>query len=52
MLAPYAVLPGGSTLQYEVELIRLSARGPDELTKVGCTEWEGTVSLEMTSSVS
>lgn len=34
VLAPYSVVPAGSTLQYEVELIRLSNRGPDELTKV------------------
>jgi len=33
VLAPYAVVPGGAALQYEVELLRLSARGPDELTK-------------------
>uniref|UniRef100_A0A7R9V545 peptidylprolyl isomerase n=1 Tax=Chlamydomonas euryale TaxID=1486919 RepID=A0A7R9V545_9CHLO len=30
--APYALVPGGSSLRYEVELLRLSARGPDELT--------------------
>lgn len=33
VLAPYAIIPGGSTLRYDIELIRLSARGPDELTK-------------------
>ena len=31
--APYAIVPPNATLQYEVELIRLSARGPDELTQ-------------------
>eukprot|EP00877_Chromochloris_zofingiensis_P008053 jgi/Chrzof1/3500/Cz12g27210.t1 len=31
--APYALLPGGSSIQYDVELIRLSTRGPDELMK-------------------
>lgn len=33
VLAPYGVIPANSTLKYEVELLRLSARGPDELTK-------------------
>lgn len=32
VLAPYAVVPGGSSLVYEVELVRLSAVGPDQLT--------------------
>ncbi len=32
VLAPYAVVPGGSSLVYEVELLRLSAVGPDQLT--------------------
>ena len=31
--APYAIVPPNAALQYEVELIRLSARGPDELTQ-------------------
>ncbi|KAG2428157.1 hypothetical protein HXX76_011837 [Chlamydomonas incerta] len=31
--APYAIVPAGSTLVYEVELLRLSAVGPDQLTK-------------------
>ncbi|KAL6748957.1 hypothetical protein V8C86DRAFT_2863006 [Haematococcus lacustris] len=31
--APYATVPLGSSLQYEVELIRLSTRGPDDLTR-------------------
>ncbi|GAX85884.1 hypothetical protein CEUSTIGMA_g13300.t1 [Chlamydomonas eustigma] len=31
--APYAVVPANSTLRYEVELIRISTRGPDELTQ-------------------
>jgi hypothetical protein len=31
--APYAVVPVNSTLLYEVELLRLSNRGPDELTR-------------------
>jgi FKBP-type peptidyl-prolyl cis-trans isomerase len=29
--APYAVIPGGSALRYEVKLLRLSRRGPDAL---------------------
>ncbi|KAG2488738.1 hypothetical protein HYH03_012737 [Edaphochlamys debaryana] len=33
VLAPYAVVPGGSAVEYEVELLRLSARGPDALTQ-------------------
>ena len=32
--APFAAVPPGSMLKYDVELIRLSMRGPDELTKV------------------
>ncbi|PNW78393.1 hypothetical protein CHLRE_09g399300v5 [Chlamydomonas reinhardtii] len=31
--APYAIVPAGSTLVYEVELLRLSATGPDQLTR-------------------
>jgi hypothetical protein len=31
VLGPYGVVPGGSTVQYEVELLRLSRRGPDAL---------------------
>lgn len=31
VLAPYGVVPGGSDLTYEVELLRLSRRGPDAL---------------------
>ncbi|GIL56667.1 hypothetical protein Vafri_11997 [Volvox africanus] len=34
VLAPYGVVPANSTLLYEVELLRLSAVGPDQLTKV------------------
>lgn len=35
VLAPYALVPAGATLRYDIELIRLSDRGPDELTSVG-----------------
>jgi hypothetical protein len=31
VLAPFAVVPAGSTLQYEIKLLRLSRRGPDAL---------------------
>lgn len=31
--APYALVPGGSELRYDVRLLRLSASGPDELMK-------------------
>lgn len=31
VLAPFAVVPPGSTLLYEIELVRLSRRGPDAL---------------------
>ena len=31
--APYAIVPPDSTLRYEVELLRLSSRGPDALTE-------------------
>jgi hypothetical protein len=33
--APYAIIPGGSVVRYEVELLRLSRMGPDALMKVG-----------------
>ncbi|EFJ43780.1 hypothetical protein VOLCADRAFT_106730 [Volvox carteri f. nagariensis] len=33
VLAPYAVVPANSTMLYEVEMIRISAVGPDQLTK-------------------
>ena len=29
--APYAVVPPGSTLRYELQLLRLSSTGPDAL---------------------
>lgn len=32
VLAPYAVVPANSTLRYEVQLLRLSRTGPDNLT--------------------
>lgn len=35
VLAPYAIVPAKSVLQYDVRLLRLSSRGPDELTQVG-----------------
>lgn len=31
--APYAIIPSDSTLRYEVELLRLSSKGPDALTE-------------------
>ncbi|KAF8068417.1 fpr2 [Scenedesmus sp. PABB004] len=31
VLGPYAGVPGGSTLRYELELLRVSARGPDAM---------------------
>ena len=31
--APYAVVPPNSVLRYEIELLRLSTKGPDELTR-------------------
>lgn len=34
VLAPYAIVPGNAALVYEVELLRVSARGPDEMMKV------------------
>lgn len=37
VLAPYAAVPAGSKLRYDVELIRVSARGPDAMWKVGYT---------------
>ena len=33
MLAPYAMVPAGSALQYEIELIRVAV-SPDDLTRV------------------
>lgn len=37
--SPYAVVPAGSTLQYEVTVLRLSETGPDALFKgvAGCS---------------
>jgi hypothetical protein len=35
-MAPMAVVPGGAALTYAIELLRVSTRGPDELTKVDC----------------
>lgn len=32
--APYAVIPGGASVRYEIELLRLSRRGPDALMAV------------------
>jgi len=32
--APFAVVPAGSSVRYEVELLRLSRRGPDALMTV------------------
>ena len=33
VLAPYAIVPPGSTLLYEIELIRVSRRGIDDLMR-------------------
>lgn len=33
-LAPYGIVPAGSGVRYEVQLLRLSRRGPDALFKV------------------
>jgi hypothetical protein len=38
--APFATVIAGSELVYEVQLLRLSRRGPDELTKVWQTHGE------------
>jgi hypothetical protein len=35
VLAPYALVPAGSTVQYDIELLRVSSVGPDLLVKVG-----------------
>lgn len=36
-LAPYSIIPSGSTVQYDIELLRVSSVGPDLLMKVcGC----------------
>lgn len=34
VLAPYAVVPGGSTVTYDIQLLRVSSVGPDLLVKV------------------
>jgi hypothetical protein len=34
VLAPFAIVPGGSTVQYDIELLRVSSVGPDLLVKV------------------
>ncbi|GBF91096.1 hypothetical protein Rsub_04765 [Raphidocelis subcapitata] len=31
--APYAVVPGGSQIRYEIQLLRMSRRGPDAIMK-------------------
>eukprot|EP00775_Hariotina_reticulata_P004551 gene4551-4803_t len=33
VLAPYAPVPANATLRYDIELLRVSARGPDEMFK-------------------
>ena len=40
-LAPYAVVPPGSGVRYEVQLLRLSRRGPDARFKVRVCVWGG-----------
>jgi FKBP-type peptidyl-prolyl cis-trans isomerase len=35
-LAPYGIVPSGSTVTYDIELLRVSSVGPDLLMKVGC----------------
>jgi FKBP-type peptidyl-prolyl cis-trans isomerase FkpA len=34
VLAPYAGVPANSVLRYDVELVRVSAKGPDAMMKV------------------
>ena len=43
VLAPYAGLPANYVLLYDVELVRVSARGPDEMMKVGMAGAGGTL---------
>jgi len=47
VLAPYAVVPPGSILEYEIELIRLSRRGPDALL-TGVAQCGGGFAMERT----
>ena len=47
VLAPYAVVPPGSVLEYEIELIRLSRRGPDALL-TGVSQCGGGFVMERT----
>jgi hypothetical protein len=47
VLAPYSVVPAGSVLEYEIELIRLSRRGPDALM-TGVTQCGGGFVMERT----
>jgi hypothetical protein len=47
VLAPYAVVPPGSTLEYEIELIRLSRKGPDALL-TGVAQCGGGFAMERT----
>lgn len=42
VLAPYAVVPGGSTVTYDIQLLRVSSVGPDLLVKVRHTQTGGT----------
>jgi hypothetical protein len=34
VLAPYAIVPAGASLRYDIELLRVSSLGPDMLVKV------------------
>ena len=47
VLAPYAVVPPWSTIEYEIELVRLSRRGPDALL-TGVTQCGGGFVMERT----
>jgi FKBP-type peptidyl-prolyl cis-trans isomerase len=46
-LAPYAIVPAGSAVQYEIELLRLSRVGPDALLQ-GVNQCGGGFVMERT----
>lgn len=48
---PYGAVPGNSTLQYEVQLLRLSRRGPEELM-TGVSQCGGGAVMERTAGCS
>lgn len=49
VLAPYAAVPANSALRYDIELVRVSARGPDAMMKVRGQQDAGVAMLQTLS---